>query len=177
MCVGVLSLCQSRAVRGSRGTEMGVPPALCAPQRGYGREQPQGCRASPHLPAVPTARLRIPLICKELVSFLVTQGWVDEALALQGSGTCTWPRYLQTRALPQPRRYGGHKVTEHPQHLLGSRCYKCGAGSSAWMQGVLGAQRCVRDFEITSAISHGGVIKARQVCRGSGVQRWRGHPV
>lgn len=53
---------------------MGVPPALCAPQRGYGREQPQGCRASPHLPAVPTARLRIPLICKELVSFLVTQG-------------------------------------------------------------------------------------------------------
>lgn len=51
-------------------------PRRCVPHRGAMAvsSHREGCRASPHLPPVPTARLRIPLICKELVSFLVTQG-------------------------------------------------------------------------------------------------------
>lgn len=62
-------------------------PQRCVPHRGaMSVSICAGLQGLTSMPAVPTARLRIPLICTELVPFLITQGWMDGASALRAVG-------------------------------------------------------------------------------------------
>jgi len=94
---------------------MGVPPALCAPQRGYGREQPQGgLQGLTSFASCPHSQAQNPIDLQGARFLPGNPGLMDEALALQGYGTCTWPRYLQTpSSAPATAIWGpqGHRTS------------------------------------------------------------------